>query len=132
MHSAAKNLQHILCIDDESDILEVTRLCLETVGGYRVTSCSSGRQGIEQAKRDIPDLVIIDVMMPDADGPSVLKLFRETSELNHIPVIFMTARIRDAEVSEYVDQGAAAVLAKPFDPMKLSEQVESVWRKLNG
>lgn len=126
-----KKLNYILCVDDDHDILEVTRLCLEMVGGFEVATSYSGVDALTKALNRIPDLIMVDVMMPDMDGPTTYKFIRQKKELAHVPVIFMTARIRKQEVEEYLSLGAAGVIAKPFDPMKLSAEVSDIWRKIN-
>ena len=88
------SLHHILCIDDEPDILEIARLCLETVGNYKVVTCKGGKEGIAQAMQSPPDLILIDVMMPDMDGPTTFRKIKEISTLEKIPIIFMTARVQ--------------------------------------
>ena len=127
-----RKLEHILCIDDERDILEIVRLCLETVGNYKVTTCYGGKAGIAQALEVHPDLIMIDVMMPDLDGPSTFRKMQDHEDLKNIPVIFMTARVQKTEVDEYLQLGAVAVIAKPFDPMSLSDEIEKIWRSLHG
>jgi len=121
-------LRHILCVDDDDDILEVTRLCLESIGGFRVTSRSSGADIVSVIEREQPDLVLLDVMMPGVDGPATLKLLQQATPPSRVPVVFMTARVQPTEVSEYLGLGAVGVVPKPFDPMQLSEQVASIWR----
>src|SRR5262245_38668552 len=123
----ANKLNHILCIDDEAHIQEVAKMCLEMVAGFTVTCLSSGTEAVEQAAVIKPDLILIDVMMPEMDGPSTLKKLRENVALDDITVVFMTARVRPAEVQEYLKMGAAGVVPKPFDPMKISDQVTDIW-----
>jgi two-component system, OmpR family, response regulator len=127
--SMPSELQHILCVDDEDDILEVTSLCLESIGGFRVTCCGSGADIVSVVERERPDMVLLDVMMPHMDGPSTLRLLQEASASPHVPVVFMTARVQPAEVGEYLELGAVGVVAKPFDPMLISAQVVEIWRK---
>ncbi len=126
----ARKLAHIMIIDDEPDILEIARLCLEGVGGFRVTPCAGGRAGIAAALTALPDLILIDVMMPELDGPGTLAHLREHKALDHIPVVFMTARAQPAEVAHYKALGAAGVIAKPFDPMKLSADIVEIWQDI--
>lgn len=123
-------LRHILCIDDEPDILEVVTLCLETVGGFRVTPCANGFDGIEKAMALKPDLMLIDVMMPEIDGPGTLALKKTRADLDNIPVIFMTARIQPSEYAEYKRLGAAGVIAKPFNPITISDEIREIWNAL--
>ena len=124
-------LKHVLCIDDEEDILQVTRLSLETLGGFKVSICKGSAGALAQAKSLKPDMVLLDVMMPGMDGPSTLKAMRADPEAAGIPVIFMTAKVQPAEVARYIQLGAMGVIAKPFDPMGLSRQVEALWREFH-
>jgi two-component system OmpR family response regulator len=125
-------LQHILCIDDEADILEVAQLSLEMVGGFKVTCLSSGRDAIDKAAAISPDLILLDVMMPQLDGPSTLTALRTQARLRHVPIVFMTARVQPAEVQRYLDLGAAGVTAKPFDAMALPGQITAMWEHFHG
>ena len=77
-----------------------------------------------------PDLVLLDVMMPNMDGPTTLQQMRGRPELKAIPVIFMTAKAMPQEVARFRALGAAAVIAKPFDPMLLAEHIFAVWEGL--
>ncbi len=124
-------LKHVLCIDDEEDILQVTRLSLETLGGFKASICKGSGGALAQAKSLKPDMVLLDVMMPGMDGPSTLKALRADPEVAGIPVIFMTAKVQPAEVAHYIQLGAMGVIAKPFDPMGLSRQVEALWREFH-
>lgn len=122
-------LSHILCIDDEPDILQVATMCLEMVGGFKVTPCNGSAEGVQKAKEVKPDLILLDVMMPEMDGPQTLKKLRENVDLNHVPIIFMTASVQPEEVSRYLALGAVDVIKKPFDPMALHTQVLHIWDK---
>ena len=126
------NLQHILCVDDEADILEVARMTLETVGGFHVTCMGSGAEAIEKAESIHPDLILLDVMMPQRDGPSTLQALRRQPSLNDVPIVFMTARVQPAEVQHYLEIGAAGVTPKPFDAMALSGQITAIWEHFHG
>jgi CheY-like chemotaxis protein len=125
-------LQHILCIDDESDILEVAKLSLELVGGFKVTCLGSGRDAIDKAALVKPDLILLDVMMPQLDGPSTLQALRQQTDLQHVPIVFMTARVQPAELQQYFDMGAAGVTAKPFDAMDLPTQITEMWERFHA
>jgi CheY-like chemotaxis protein len=125
-------LQHILCIDDESDILEVAQLSLELVGGFKVTCLCSGRDAIDKAAAIAPDLILLDVMMPQLDGPSTLQALRRQTGLRDVPIVFMTARVQPAEVQQYLDLGAAGVTAKPFDAMTLPGQITEMWERFHA
>ena len=121
-----KPLNHILCVDDDEDILEIVKLSLELAPGLKVSCYGSGRAALEQIPLLKPDLVLLDVMMPQMDGPNTLARLRPLSD---VPVIFLTARVQGEEVFEYLALGAIGVLAKPFDPMGLHDQISTIWQK---
>lgn len=125
-------LQHILCVDDEPDILEVAQLSLEAVGGFRVTCLNSGVEAVAKAAAIKPDLILLDVMMPGLDGPSTLQALRKLPELAHVPIVFMTARVQPAEVKKYLEIGAIGVTAKPFDAMALAGEIRNTWERFHG
>ena len=115
--------KHILLIDDEDDIREVAAMSLETVAGWRVTCASSGEEGIRLAEHAAPDAILLDVMMPDQDGPQTLRLLRQNAKTKSIPVLFLTAKVQAFERQRLKDIGASGTLAKPFDPMKLADEI---------
>jgi len=120
-------LQHILCVDDERDILDVAQMCLETVGGYRVSCCNSGNEALQRVRDLHPDIILLDVMMPQMNGPDTLAALQTLPEARDIPVVLMTARIQPSEVKAYMKMGLAAVISKPFDAMTLARQVQTIW-----
>jgi CheY-like chemotaxis protein len=120
-------LTKILYVEDEPDIQAVTKLALEEIGGYILEVCNNGNEALERAEEFAPDLMLLDVMMPGMDGPSTLKALREIGALKSIPAIFMTAKVQPHEVEEYKRIGAIDVIAKPFDPMTLSDNIKSIW-----
>ena len=120
-------LKRILYVEDEPDIQAVAKMALEMVGGFTVRICSSGEEALGVAADFAPDLILLDVMMPGMDGPSTLKALRNLPSLAKIPVAFMTAKVQPQEVEQYRSLGARDVIAKPFDPMTLSEQVRAIW-----
>jgi len=125
----AASLNSILYAEDEPDISQVAKLALETVGGFQVEVYSNGRLALEAAPQVKPDLILLDVMMPEMDGPSTLKALRETPGIKDIPVIFMTAKVQPSEIQGYKDLGAIDVISKPFDPMSLSDRINEIWSK---
>jgi two-component system, OmpR family, alkaline phosphatase synthesis response regulator PhoP len=116
----------ILIVDDEDHIREVAQLSLEAVGGHEVLSASSGIEAIEQATNERPDAILLDVMMPELDGPGTLDRLRSNPATQDIPVVFLTAKVRESDVERFRDLDVAGVLAKPFDPMTLPEQLRRV------
>lgn len=125
-------LRHILCVDDENDILQVARLSLEAVGGFQVTLCEGSATALDTIRAARPDLILLDVMMPEMDGPTTLARLLEDPELKDIPVVFMTAKVQPPEMAYYLGLGAVGVIAKPFDPMALAGQVTEIWNRHHG
>ena len=122
-------LKRILYVEDEPDIQAVAKIALEAVGGFELQIHSSGEEALENAVAYAPDLLLLDVMMPGMDGPSTLKALKALPELTNTPAIFMTAKVQPTEVAEYKALGALDVIAKPFDPMALSDQIKALWQK---
>ena len=120
-------LNKILCVEDEPDIQAITKLALETVGGFTIETCSSGREALLRAPEFGPDLILLDVMMPGMDGPETLHALRALPGFEATPVIFMTAKAMASEIQKYKDLGALDVIPKPFDPMTLSDQIKAIW-----
>lgn len=127
-----KVLQRILYIEDEPDIQRVVKLALEALGGFTVELCGSGAEAVERAPALAPDLILLDVMMPEMDGPTVLHLLRQLPGLATTPVIFMTAKVQPDEIEHFKAMGALAVIAKPFDPMALVETVRNAWEGIEA
>ncbi len=120
-------LQKILMVEDDGDIQTVAQLSLEAVGGFTVEVCSGGAEALERVEAFAPDLVLLDVMMPGMDGPTVLKNLRARPTTAHLPVIFMTAKAQAHEVAAYKAMGAIDVISKPFDPMTLPQTIATCW-----
>jgi CheY-like chemotaxis protein len=113
----------ILHVDDEPDIREVVDISLALSPGLEVRACASGAEAVDAAAAWTPDLILLDVMMPVMDGPTVLKKLRGDPRTAAIPVIFMTARAQTKEVEHFIALGAHGVISKPFNPMTLATQV---------
>ena len=122
------SLQRILVADDEPDILEIARIALETVGGFEVSTCSSGKRLLERLPEFEPDLVIVDVLMPDMTGPEVFEVIRRQPEFDAVPVIYLTGMVQEEELESLRARGVADVILKPFDPMALADRVNGVWK----
>lgn len=119
-------IQRILYVEDEADIQAVAKLALEMVGGFTVEVCSSGEEAMRDSEAFAPDLILLDVMMPGMDGPATLKALREIPSLADVPMVFMTAKVQPSEVAYFKSLGALDVIAKPFDPMTLADQVRAI------
>jgi len=125
-------LKRILYVEDEPDIQAVASIALETVGGFELKICSSGEEALANAVSFKPDLLLLDIMMPGLDGPGTLKALRQLPELLDVPAMFMTAKVQPSEIAEYKTLGVLEVIAKPFDPMTLADQIKAVWQRYNN
>ena len=126
MDSATNPLNLVLYVEDDPDIQMVAQMALEVVGGLRLRACSSGAEALQAAAECHPDLLLLDVMMPGMDGPATLAALRQLPNTATTPVIFMTAKVQSSEVAHYRSLGALGVIAKPFDPMLLAQQVRAL------
>lgn len=118
--------KRILVIDDAEDIREVAQVSLEVVGGWEVLTASSGREGVAKALAEQPDAILLDVMMPDQDGPTTFQQLQANSATQHIPVILLTAKALASDRRMFADLGVVSVIAKPFEPLFLASQVANV------
>nr|WP_315469297.1 response regulator [uncultured Undibacterium sp.] len=127
-----KSISRILYVEDDLDIQAVAQIALEVVGGFTLKTCSSGAEAIAAIEQGfVPDLLLLDVMMPNMDGPTTLGELRKKQTTLSTPVIFMTAKVQSSEQDYYFTLGAIGVIAKPFDPMTLASQVRSLWEKVS-
>jgi CheY-like chemotaxis protein len=115
----------ILHVDDESDIREVVEIALGFDPGFVTQSCGSGQEALAVALDWLPDIILLDVMMPMMDGPATLLRLRENQRTATIPVVFMTARAQTRELDRFLALGAVGVIPKPFDPMTLAALLRS-------
>lgn len=117
------NPKQILLIDDEENLVSVIKICLQKLGGWTVLTAASGAEGLRHAEAFLPDAILLDVMMPDLDGLTVLRHLKENPTTQDIPVVLLTAKIQSAHQNEYAQLDIAGVLSKPFDPLKLANHV---------
>ena len=125
---SAPTLRNVLYVDDDADIREIVRMSLSLDGELLVNLSDGGERALTMMRVERPDLVMLDVMMPGMDGPSILARMRAEEELERIPVIFMTAKANPSEVARFRGLSAIGVIAKPFDPMSLCSQVKALWK----
>ncbi len=115
----------VLHVDDEPDIREIMQISLGLDPDLAVRSCSSGEEALKVAVEWQPSLIILDVMMPEMDGPTTFARLREIQATTNIPVVFMTARAQTRDIEHFRQLGASGVISKPFDPLALAVSVRN-------
>src|SRR5262245_47477990 len=120
--------QHILVVDDEPDLLELVRVNLSQAG-FEVETAETGRQALERARRSAPDLVILDLMLPDLSGTEVCRHLRSDAGLGEVPIIMLTARADEVDRVVGLEIGADDYVTKPFSPRELTLRVRAVLRR---
>lgn len=124
-------LNRIMYVEDDDDIRQVAEMALEEVGGYEVRLCASGREAIDAVDEFSPELILLDVMMPDMDGIETFNALQRKGALTGVPVILMTAKVHPEEMARYRQLGVFDVIPKPFDPMTVSEDIARVWERFH-
>jgi CheY-like chemotaxis protein len=120
----------ILLIDDEETIQEVVQVGIEIESGWQVAIASSGAEGIDLAQSQQPDVILLDVMMPEMDGIDTLSQLKSNQQTSSIPVIFLTAKAQAEEKNQFQSLGVVDVITKPFNSMTLASQIAKIlgWR----
>jgi CheY-like chemotaxis protein len=116
----------ILLIDDEETIQEVVQVGIEIESGWQVAIASSGLEGIDLAQTQQPDVILLDVMMPEMDGIDTLSRLKHNQKTSAIPVIFLTAKAQAEEKSQFKSLGVVDVITKPFNSMTLASQIAKI------
>jgi CheY-like chemotaxis protein len=119
-------MKRILVVDNEEYIQEVTKICLETVAGWEVITAGSGMECVSKASVEMPDAILLDVMMPDIDGIATFEKLRANPTTQNIPVILLTAKIQASDRRRYAEQGIKYAIAKPFNPTELANQISAI------
>ncbi|MBH8572538.1 response regulator [Nostocaceae cyanobacterium CENA369] len=118
--------KRVLIIDDEETIQTVVQFGIRMAVGWDVFTASSGPKGIQTAQTEQPDVILLDVMMPDMDGIATFKALQSHPETEHIPVIFLTAKAQTSEKRQFNDLGVSGVITKPFNSLDLPEQIARI------
>lgn len=121
----------ILLVDDEQDVLEIVSYNLEQEG-YKVITASNGKEAIDKAKKALPQLIIMDVMMPEMDGIEACEHIRRIPELNNVIITFLTARSEDYSQVAGFEAGADDYITKPIKPKLLVSKVKALLRRLKS
>ncbi len=123
----------VLLVDDAEDIRTIACISLERVGNWTVIPVASGQAALQAAESEgLFDAVLLDVMMPGMDGPSTLQELRARGLSETVPIVFLTAKAQASERQRLISLGAAGVIAKPFDPLKLSDQITQLLQSRPG
>ena len=123
-----KNIK-ILLVDDEADILEIVGFNLSQEG-YQISTATNGREAVAKAKKEIPHLIIMDVMMPEMDGMEACENIRKIPELSNVIITFLTARSEDYSQVAGFEVGADDYITKPIKPKLLVSKVKALLRRL--
>jgi CheY-like chemotaxis protein len=129
---AADDLRRVMCVEDDPDIRSILEFSLTAVGGYEVRCCAGGHAALAEVPGFRPDLVLLDVMMPDLSGPETLAALRRLPEMAGVPVVFLTAKAMPDELEQLLAHGATGLIVKPFDPMTLSQDIRPYWEHGRG
>ena len=115
--------KRILIVDDEADVREITKLGLEMGTDWTVLTASSGTEALTLAAEESPDAILLDMMMPDMDGRATLQKLKGQESTRTIPVILVTAKAQQSNLADFQDLDVAAIVAKPFRPLKLAAEI---------
>jgi CheY-like chemotaxis protein len=123
--------RRILVVDDDDAARQAAVQSLQVMAGWDVVEAYCGAQAIESAKQHQPDAILLDVMMPAMDGPAMLGKLRATRATSHIPIVLLTAKVQAVHDGSLSHLPVAAILSKPFDPLRLASQVADAlgWKK---
>lgn len=124
-------MESILIIDDEDDIRDILSYNLQKEG-FKVHQASTGKEGILKAQQEVPDLILLDVMMPEMDGIEVCQILRDDPKTKHISICFLTARSEDYSQIAGLDAGADDYVAKPVKPKVLASRIKAILRRKNN
>lgn len=121
-------LRRILHVEDVPSIQVVTRVALEKLGGFEVLSCASGQEALERVQRFAPDMILMDMMLPQMSGMELLRQLARLINLQAIPVVLLTGQSHaPADPEELRRLGVRKLLHKPFDPLQLATQLNDIW-----
>jgi len=126
----AHPLKRVCYVEDDEDIRKIVRMSLERIGKLTVEVVGDPMVAIEAIKSFKPELVMLDWMMPGMDGPTLYRKMREVPEVSDLPVVFITAKASEKELSELRSLGAAGTISKPFSPRDLPAQLQEIWERL--
>jgi CheY-like chemotaxis protein len=113
----------VLIVDDDEHIREIAQVTLEAIAGWTVVTAASGQEGIARALAEQPDAILLDVMMPEMDGPTTVGKLKASESTRDIPVVLLTAKVQAEDKRNFMDLGIEGIISKPFDPMTLADEI---------
>lgn len=122
--------EKILVAEDEKDIQKVIKITLKFKGGFDVKFANNGLEVIDMVRKEKPDLIILDVMMPKMDGYETCKTLKANKDTADIPIVFLTAKAQEKEIEEGLKLGAIDYIKKPFEPDEFNSKVQSILKGL--
>ncbi|MBM3248607.1 MAG: response regulator [Candidatus Omnitrophica bacterium] len=117
--------KRILLVDDEPDVVKIVKFRLEE-NDYEVLVATDGQEALEKARKEKPDLIILDLMLPKMDGYKVCRMLKFDEKYKHIPIIIFTARGQDLDKKVGYDVGASEYIIKPFEPQVLLAKIKDL------
>ncbi|MBE9114317.1 response regulator [Lusitaniella coriacea LEGE 07157] len=118
--------KRVLVIDDDNGVRDIIQFSLEAAAGWQVLTAASGREGLKIAKTEQPDAILLDVMMPELDGPATFQQLKTNPITQNIPTIFLTAKARTSEQQQLIDLGVTGTISKPFEAQDLIRQIKVI------
>lgn len=119
-------MKRLLVIDDDDGVREIVQFSLEAVAGWQVLTAASGDEGLSKAAAELPDAILLDVMMPELDGAGTFRQLQENAKTCRIPTILLTAKATTNEYNQLMQLGVAGVITKPFKAQDLVAQIQQI------
>ena len=125
-------MARILIAEDERDIRELVTISLRGLGGFDVTQAANGAEAVERARAEHPDLILMDVRMPNMTGYEACRRLKESAETKDIPIVFLSAKGQESEIQQGLTVGAVQYILKPFAPDELVREVRSLLKRFKA
>lgn len=123
-------MAHILVVDDEPDIRQLIAFTLQ-FAGHKISQAANGSDAVEMTLQTQPDLIIMDVRMPKMNGYEACQIIKKTDATQHIPIVFLSAKVQDEDVTAGITVGAAEYIMKPFSPQELMQRIDEILNNAN-
>lgn len=124
--------KRVMCVEDDPDIRMILQFSLERLGGYELCLCAGGLEALDKVAAFQPQLVLLDVMIPELSGPQTLERLRVLDIMRGVPMVFLTAKAMRDEVEGLLAHGVAGIIVKPFDPVTLPQDIRIYWEHGRG